>query len=133
MGFFNSLFGSKQPATTAANATSQQQAVKTANVPSQKPATEAASVGSAQNTSHQQGGTSMNVDMELDARGLNCPLPILKTKKALAGMASGQVLKVISTDCGSVKDMESFSSQTGNPLLEQAENDGEYTFFMQKK
>lgn len=75
----------------------------------------------------------MNVDMELDARGLNCPLPILKTKKALAGMTSGQVLKVISTDCGSVKDMESFSSQTGNPLLEQAENDGEYTFFMQKK
>ena len=121
MGLFSSLFGSKQPATTAAN------------VASPAPAAKAASVNVAQNQSHQQGGTSMNVDLELDARGLNCPLPILKTKKALAGMTSGQVLKVISTDCGSVKDMESFSSQTGNPLLEQAENDGEYTFFMQKK
>lgn len=75
----------------------------------------------------------MNVDKELDARGLNCPLPILKTKKSLADMASGQVLKVISTDCGSVKDMQAFSSQTGNPLLEQAEENGEYIFFVQKK
>jgi tRNA 2-thiouridine synthesizing protein A len=75
----------------------------------------------------------MNVDKELDARGLNCPLPILKTKKALADMASGQVLRVVSTDCGSVKDMQAFSSQTGNPLLEQSEENGEYTFFMQKK
>ena len=75
----------------------------------------------------------MNVDKELDARGLNCPLPILKTKKALADMASGQVLKVVSTDCGSVKDMQAFSSQTGNPLLEQSEADGEYSFFVQKK
>ena len=75
----------------------------------------------------------MNIDKELDARGLNCPLPILKTKKALADMASGQVLRVVSTDCGSVKDMQAFSSQTGNPLLEQAEENGEYIFFMQKK
>jgi tRNA 2-thiouridine synthesizing protein A len=75
----------------------------------------------------------MNVDKELDARGLNCPLPILKTKKALADMESGKVLKVVSTDCGSVKDMQAFSSQTGNPLLEQAEENGEYIFFMQKK
>jgi len=75
----------------------------------------------------------MNVDKELDARGLNCPLPILKTKKSLADMASGQVLKVVSTDCGSVKDMQAFSSQTGNPLLEQAEENGEYIFFVQKK
>jgi tRNA 2-thiouridine synthesizing protein A len=75
----------------------------------------------------------MNVDKELDARGLNCPLPILKTKKSLADMASGQVLKVISTDCGSVKDMQAFSSQTGNPLLEQTEENGEYIFFVQKK
>jgi tRNA 2-thiouridine synthesizing protein A len=59
----------------------------------------------------------MNVDKELDARGLNCPLPILKTKKSLADMASGQILRVISTDCGSVKDMQAFATQTGNKLL----------------
>jgi tRNA 2-thiouridine synthesizing protein A len=52
----------------------------------------------------------MNVDKELDARGLNCPLPILKTKKSLADMATGQVLKVISTDAGSVKDMQAFAT-----------------------
>lgn len=75
----------------------------------------------------------MNFDKELDARGLNCPLPILKTKKSLADMASGQVLKVVSTDCGSVKDMQAFASQTGNALLEQGEANGEYFFFMQKK
>lgn len=75
----------------------------------------------------------MNADKELDARGLNCPLPILKTKKSLSDMASGQVLKVISTDCGSVKDMQAFANQTGNKLLEQAEENGEYIFFMQKK
>ena len=75
----------------------------------------------------------MNVDKELDARGLNCPLPILKTKKSLADMASGQVLKIVSTDCGSVKDMQAFSTQTGNPLLEQTEENGEYVFFVQKK
>jgi tRNA 2-thiouridine synthesizing protein A len=75
----------------------------------------------------------MNVDKELDARGLNCPLPILKTKKSLADMTSGQILKVISTDCGSVKDMQAFANQTGNALVSQAEENGEYIFFMQKK
>ncbi len=75
----------------------------------------------------------MNVDKELDARGLNCPLPILKTKKSLADMASGQVLRVVSTDCGSVKDMQAFASQTGNTLLSQSEENGEYIFFMKKK
>jgi tRNA 2-thiouridine synthesizing protein A len=75
----------------------------------------------------------MNVDKELDARGLNCPLPILKTKKSLADMASGQVLKVISTDSGSVKDMQAFANQTGNTLVSQSEENGEYVFFMQKK
>ncbi len=75
----------------------------------------------------------MNVDKELDARGLNCPLPILKTKKSLADMASGQVLRIISTDCGSVKDMAAFASQTGNELVSQAEENGEYIFFMKKK
>lgn len=75
----------------------------------------------------------MNVDKELDARGLNCPLPILKTKKSLADMTTGQVLKVISTDAGSVKDMQAFANQTGNTLVSQSEVNGEYVFFMQKK
>ncbi len=75
----------------------------------------------------------MNFDKELNARGLSCPLPIVKTKKALADMAAGQVLKVISTDSGSVKDMAAFAEQTGNPLLETVEQNGEYTFYMKKK
>ena len=75
----------------------------------------------------------MNFDKELNARGLSCPLPIVKTKKALADMASGQVLKVISTDSGSVKDMAAFGEQTGNPLLETVEENGEFTFYMKKK
>ncbi len=75
----------------------------------------------------------MNVDKELDARGLNCPLPILKTKKSLSDVTTGQVLKVISTDAGSVKDMQAFANQTGNTLVSQSEVNGEYVFFMQKK
>ncbi len=75
----------------------------------------------------------MDFQKELDARGLNCPLPILKTKKSLADMDSGQVLKVVSTDCGSVKDMQAFAKQTGNELLSQSEEGGEYVFFMRKK
>ena len=75
----------------------------------------------------------MNFDKELDARGLNCPLPILKTKKSLSDMASGQVLKVVSTDCGSVKDMQAFASQTGNTLVSQSEENKEYIFYMKKK
>ncbi len=75
----------------------------------------------------------MNVDKELDARGLNCPLPILRTKKSLADMTSGQILKVTSTDAGSVKDMQAFANQTGNVLVSQAEVNGEYVFMMQKK
>jgi len=75
----------------------------------------------------------MNFDKELDARGMNCPLPILKTKKSLTDMTSGQVLKVISTDCGSVKDMQAFANQTGNTLVSQTEENNEYIFFMQKK
>ena len=59
----------------------------------------------------------MNFDKELDARGLSCPLPILKTKKSLNELTSGQVLKVVATDPGSVKDMQAFANQTGNPLL----------------
>jgi tRNA 2-thiouridine synthesizing protein A len=75
----------------------------------------------------------MNFDKELDTRGLNCPLPILRTKKALADMRSGEVLKVVSTDPGSVKDFQSFSKQTGHELVSHAEQDREFTFFVRKK
>ena len=61
----------------------------------------------------------MNADKELDARGLNCPLPILKAKKALADMTSGQILRVVSTDAGSVRDFQAFAKQTGNELVAQ--------------
>lgn len=75
----------------------------------------------------------MNFDKELDARGLNCPLPILRTKKSLADMGAGQVLKVIATDPGAVKDFQAFSKQTGNELLSSSEAAGEFVFFMKKK
>ena len=71
-------------------------------------------------------------DQELDARGLNCPLPILRAKKTLNGMAAGEVLKIISTDPGSVKDFEAFASQTGNELLNSTEEGGEFHFMMKK-
>ncbi len=61
----------------------------------------------------------MNIDKELDTSGLNCPLPILKTKKALSEMTSGQVLRVTATDTGSVRDFAAFAKQTGHELLEQ--------------
>jgi len=61
----------------------------------------------------------MTADKELDARGLNCPLPILKAKKALAELASGQTLKVIATDSGSLRDFQAFAKQTGNELVAQ--------------
>jgi len=61
----------------------------------------------------------MNIDKELDTRGLNCPLPILKAKKALTDMDSGQLLKVVATDSGSVRDFQAFAKQTGNELVEQ--------------
>jgi tRNA 2-thiouridine synthesizing protein A len=75
----------------------------------------------------------MNFDKELDARGLNCPLPILRAKKALNDMQSGQVLKIVATDPGSVKDFQAFSKQTGNDLLQQAEADKEFVFFLKRK
>ena len=71
-------------------------------------------------------------DHELDASGLNCPLPILRAKKALADMERGQVLKVISTDQGSVKDFDAFCKQTGNELLESSEADGRYHYYIRK-
>lgn len=61
----------------------------------------------------------MQIDQELDTRGLNCPLPILKAKKALTDMRAGQTLRVVSTDAGSVRDFQAFAKQTGNVLLEQ--------------
>jgi len=75
----------------------------------------------------------MNFDKELDARGLNCPLPILRTKKTLAELTGGQVLKIVSTDPGSVKDFQAFAKQTGNELLSSTEGGGEFIFFMKKK
>ena len=71
-------------------------------------------------------------DKEVDATGLNCPLPILRAKKALAELTSGQVLQIIATDPGAVKDFEAFSKQTGNPLLESSEADGKFCFRLQK-
>jgi len=75
----------------------------------------------------------MNFDRELDARGLNCPLPILRAKKALGEMASGQVLRIIATDPGSVKDFAAFAKQTGNELLSSAENNKEFEFYIKRK
>lgn len=74
----------------------------------------------------------MNADMELDARGLNCPLPILRAKKALNGLTSGKVLKVMTTDPGAVKDFAAFAKQTGNELLSSSEAGSEYVFFLKK-
>jgi tRNA 2-thiouridine synthesizing protein A len=75
----------------------------------------------------------MEFDKDLDARGLNCPLPILKAKKALAEMMSGEVLRVVATDTGSVRDFQAFAKQTGNQLLEQSESEQEFTFYMRRK
>ncbi len=75
----------------------------------------------------------MHFDRELDARGLNCPLPILRTKKALTDLQPGQVLKVLATDPGAVKDFQTFAKQTGHLLLAHDEAGKEFTFFMKKK
>ncbi|MCP3848765.1 MAG: sulfurtransferase TusA family protein [Gammaproteobacteria bacterium] len=71
-------------------------------------------------------------DKELDASGLNCPLPILRAKKALAELDAGQVLHIIATDPGSVKDFEAFANQTGNELMESSENGGKFEFLIKK-
>jgi len=71
-------------------------------------------------------------DMELDARGLNCPLPILRAKKSINDLESGQVLHIIATDPGSVKDFEAFCKQTGNELVSSGENNGEFIFDIRK-
>ena len=77
--------------------------------------------------------TEIRFDRELDARGLNCPLPILRTKKSLNDMTPGQVLKIVATDPGSVRDFQAFSRQTGNQLLLANESSGEYVFMLRKK
>jgi tRNA 2-thiouridine synthesizing protein A len=72
-------------------------------------------------------------DKELDARGLNCPLPILRAKKALGELASGQVLRIVATDPGSVKDFEAFTKQTGNELISSSDSGKEFSFLIRKK
>ena len=75
----------------------------------------------------------IDFDQELDATGLHCPLPILRAKKALNALDSGQILHIIATDPGSLKDFSAFSKQTGNELLESREADGKYYFYLKKK
>lgn len=76
----------------------------------------------------------MDFDREVDARGLTCPLPILRTKKMLAEMQSGQIVRVLATDPGSVKDFQAFAKQTGNALLQQGEAAGDtFEFFLRRK
>lgn len=75
----------------------------------------------------------MTFDKEVDARGLNCPLPILRAKKALNDMRTGQVLKIVATDPGAVKDFQAFCKQTGNELLSQAQVEREYSFYVKRK
>jgi len=76
--------------------------------------------------------TVTTADREVDVKGLNCPLPILRAKKALGELQSGQVLKVTATDPGSVKDFQAFCRQTGNELLSHSEG-AEFVFFMKKR
>jgi len=76
--------------------------------------------------------TSCATEHSLDARGLNCPLPILRTRKALKDLSNGDMLRIISSDPGSVKDMESFCNQTGNELVENVSEDGEFHFVIRK-
>ena len=75
----------------------------------------------------------VDFDLELDTRGLSCPLPILKTKKSLNELTSGQVLKIVATDPGAVKDMQAFAKQTGHALLSAEEQNKTFVFFMKKK
>ncbi|MDR4652500.1 MAG: sulfurtransferase TusA family protein [Nitrosomonas sp.] len=72
-------------------------------------------------------------DLELDARGLVCPLPILRTKQSLANMTQGQILKIVATDPGAVIDFQVFAEQTGNTLLSMSETDQEFVFFLRKR
>jgi tRNA 2-thiouridine synthesizing protein A len=73
------------------------------------------------------------INQTLDTRGLNCPLPILRTKKTIAGMNDGEVLEVIATDPGSLKDIQSFCTQTGHELMDSNQADGEFIFHIRKQ
>jgi TusA-related sulfurtransferase len=75
----------------------------------------------------------IHVDKEIDTRGLNCPLPILRAKKALADLVSGQVLKVVSTDPGSMRDFKAFCKQTGNELLSQQTIENDFVHFVKRR
>jgi tRNA 2-thiouridine synthesizing protein A len=75
----------------------------------------------------------MIAQKELDARGLNCPLPILKAKKALTEMLSGEVLKVVATDPGSVRDFQAFARQTGNELIDQSSDDKGFVHYLRRR
>ena len=77
--------------------------------------------------------SEITFDLEIDCMGLNCPMPILKTKKAVDGLSSGQVLKMQATDPGSVNDVQSWSKRTENPLLDHSQDGGVYSFLIQKK
>jgi TusA-related sulfurtransferase len=77
--------------------------------------------------------TGIRFDKEIDTRGLNCPLPVLRAKKAFADMASGQVLKIVATDPGSMRDFQAFARQTGNELLAQQTVDGEFIHFLKRR
>ena len=76
--------------------------------------------------------TDYQEDSLMDCSGMNCPLPVLKTKKAIDGMNSGEILKMISTDPGSINDLNAFTKRTGHELLESIAEDGDYTFFIRK-
>ena len=75
----------------------------------------------------------MQIDQELDTRGLNCPLPILKAKKALTAMQSGQLLRVVATDAGSMRDFAAFAKQTGNELVEQQTQGNEFIHVLKRR
>jgi len=76
---------------------------------------------------------ALSIDREVDARGLNCPLPILRTKKALNDMKSGQVLRILATDPTALRDFQAFAKQTGNQLLQHAEQDGVFSFLLRRR
>lgn len=77
-------------------------------------------------------GADPTPDAELDCRGLNCPLPILKTRKAIDGLEVGQIIMMIATDPGSVPDVAAFSRQTGHEIVQQSEGGGEFVFWLRK-
>jgi tRNA 2-thiouridine synthesizing protein A len=76
---------------------------------------------------------TLSIDREVDARGLNCPLPILRTKKALNDMKSGQVVRILATDPSALRDFQAFAKQTGNELLQHAEQDGVFSFLLRRR